>query len=164
MRLFFLRHGLAQPRGEAPDDAGRVLTPHGRAELAIIARALGILKVKPDPILSSPYRRARQTAEIVAPTIGGKVTIAEELSAGAPPDVFEKLIRRFASHDAVMFVGHEPDLSNAAANVAGADEGSIVLKKAGLIRIDVDDHGPHFHGQLRWLLTPRQLMLIGGGE
>lgn len=162
MHLFLLRHGIAQASEEAPSDAGRMLTAEGRSTLAVIARALGKLKVKPDLILTSPYQRAHQTAEIVVPTTGGRIEVVEELSSGALPHIFSELILRFASHDTLMFVGHEPDLSNAAATLIGAEEGAIVLKKAGLIRIDIEEQ-PLF-GQLRWLLTPHQLMLIGEGE
>lgn len=161
MRLFFLRHGLAEPGSNQLGDFDRALTVEGRAEVDRVTRGLRQLKVRPDPILSSPLVRARQTAEIVAPVIGGRLEIVDELSAGAPPDAFLQLTRRYNAVEALMFVGHESDFSRAAAGFIGAGSRALVLKKAGLIRIDFDGQPSQGRGHLHWLLTPRQLAAIG---
>jgi len=163
MRLFLLRHGIAEPGTSHLRDFDRALTPEGRAELDSIGRALRRLDVAPRLILTSPLVRARQTAELVAPVLGATVEIADELSSGATFDQFLSLVRRFTAEDALMLVGHEPDFSEAAAEWIGANGDALVLKKAGLIRIDLDGRHPGAHGRLRWLLTPRQLRLIGAG-
>lgn len=163
MRLFFLRHGSAQERASSLRDFDRALTAEGRAELELIARALVLLDVRPDRILSSPLVRARQTAELVAPALNVEVEIADELSGGADLPVFAALAGRYPAADSIMFVGHEPDLSEAAAELIGAGSAALVLKKAGLIRVDVDARLEGGRGRLRWLLTGSQLALIGGG-
>ncbi len=161
MRLFFLRHGIAEDYSSNRRDYDRALTAEGRAELENVARGLRRLKVTPDPILSSPLVRARQTAEVVAPVLGGTIIVEEELSAGATFDAFQRLVRRYPAAEALMVVGHEPDFSEAAAAFIGAEPGALVLKKAGLIRIDLDGHSEAGRGRLRWLLTPGQLTLVG---
>ena len=161
MRLFLLRHGIAEDGSPGRCDFDRALTEEGRAELAPIARGMRRLKVAPDPILTSPLVRARQTAEIVAHVLGSAVEIVDELSSGADFDVFRRLLQRY-DVPALMLVGHEPDFSGAAAAFVGAELGALVLKKAGLIRIDVQGRPEPGAGRLRWLLTPKQLALIGG--
>ena len=161
MRLFFLRHGIAEDQSNSLRDFDRALTAEGRAELENVARGLRRLKVTPDPILVSPLVRARQTAEVVAPVLGGSIMIEEELSPGATFDAFQRLVGRYRTAEALMVVGHEPDFSSAAAAFVGAEPGALALKKAGLIRIDLDRRPEAGHGRLRWLLTPGQLALIG---
>ena len=161
MRLFLLRHGIAETTSKSLRDFDRALTAEGRAELEQIARGLHRLKVRPDPILTSPLVRARQTAEAVAPVLGGTLEIVEDLSAGAAFEDFQRLLRRYRGAQALMLVGHEPDFSQAAAALVGAAPGALVLKKAGLIRVDLDGAPELGRGRLRWLLTPRQLALIG---
>jgi phosphohistidine phosphatase len=142
-------------------DFDRALTSEGRAQLDDIARALRRLKLAPHPLLSSPLVRARQTAEAVAPALGATVEIAEELQSGATLEAFLRLMRRYGGAEAIMFVGHEPDLSETAAALIGAGPNALTLKKAGLIRVDIDARLEPGRGRLRWLLTPHQLVLIG---
>ena len=161
MRLYFLRHGIAHPGSSTLRDFDRPLTAEGRAELEPIARAMVLLKVRPDPILASPLVRARETAEIVAPVLGGTLRIVDELSSGAGFAAFQNLVKANTGAKALMFVGHEPDLSEAAGELIGTFGSTITLKKAGLIRVDIDGRAEPGRGHLRWLLTPDQLVLIG---
>lgn len=161
MRLFFLRHGVAEPGHSGQRDFDRALTPEGRSELDDIARGMRRLKIAPHALLSSPLARARQTAEAVAPILGATVEIAEELQSGAAFEAFQQLVRRYRTAESLMFVGHEPDFSETAAALIGAPPEALVLKKAGLIRVDLDGRFERGEGRLRWLLTPHQLALIG---
>lgn len=162
MRLFLLRHGIAEDGGPSLRDFDRALTERGRAELHWIARGMQNLSVGPAPILSSPLVRARQTAELVAPVLGARFDITEELSSGADFGALQRLISAHSNAESLMLVGHEPDLADLAAALVGAHQGALVLKKAGLIRIDLPGRAEPRAGRLRWLLTPSQLKLIGG--
>ena len=77
MRLYFLRHGLA---GDSTTWAGademRPLTPEGITRMQGSARTIAALELELDEIISSPYIRARQTADIVATELGLPVTAA----------------------------------------------------------------------------------------
>ena len=161
MQLFLLRHGIAEDQRANGTDFDRALTTEGRDDLARIARGLHRMKVAPAAILSSPLVRARQTAKIVAPVLGRQVEIVDRLAAGVSFEEMLRVIEGRSSAGSLMLVGHEPDLSTAAALLVGAPENALVLKKAGLIRVDL--HGPPAagSGQLRWLLAPSQLALIG---
>jgi phosphohistidine phosphatase SixA len=94
--------------------------------------------------------------------LGGTVELADELRSGARFDDFQRLLRRQGAITSLLLVGHEPDFSDTAATLIGARDRSIALKKAGLIRIDLDSQIEPGRGRLRWLLTPGQLTLIGG--
>lgn len=161
MRLFLLRHGLAEPGHAGLRDFERPLTAEGRARLADVGRAMQRLKIFPNMVLTSPLIRARQTAEAVAPALDAPVEVVDELRSGATYEDFERLIRRFAGVECLMIVGHEPDFSGVAAALIGAASGALVLKKAGLIRVDTGARVERGRGRLRWLLTSHQLELIG---
>ncbi len=162
MRLFFLRHGAAAPGSSRLNDFDRPLTEDGRTELAAVAEGLLRLKLRGVPILSSPLVRARETSEVVAPILNSTVEIVDELRSGASFEVFQNLVNRSPGRENVMFVGHEPDFSDAASALLGAEGETIVLKKAGALRIDISGRVGRGAGRLRWLLTPSQLVLIGG--
>ena len=75
MNLYILRHGIAAERGTPgyANDADRPLTPEGERKLQLVAAAIKALELGFDLILSSPYLRARQTAEVVAARIASSV-------------------------------------------------------------------------------------------
>lgn len=161
MRLFFLRHGIAEDAVGGLSDADRALTAEGRTQLTQIARALHRLGATPEVILSSPLVRAVQTAEIVAPVLGASLEVVAELQAGSTFDDLQRLLRRYIQ-PSIMLVGHEPDFSALAARLINADERGVVLKKAGLIRVEVDGRPQPGRGRLTGLLTPKMLLLMSG--
>lgn len=161
MELLLFRHGIAEDAHAGLTDYDRALTPKGRDELARIARGMRRLKLAPDAVLSSPLVRARQTAELVAPVLGREVEIVEALASGADWEDFAQVIEQRSSNASLMLVGHEPDLSMVAALLIGAPETILTLKKAGLIRISLAGPVRLGGGDLRWLLTPHHLALLG---
>ena len=69
MRLFLVRHGSAEEKaGRA--DSERALTQEGRHEVASVCPAIAAALEPPTRLLSSPYLRAEQTAEILRETLG----------------------------------------------------------------------------------------------
>jgi phosphohistidine phosphatase len=155
MKLLIVRHATAEDGGPRLRDWDRALTDHGRAEASLVSHALQTLELQPDVVLSSPLVRARQTAEIVAGELGVDMTLAEELQAGdATLDHVQRLLARHTAETALL-VGHEPDLSSLAARLVNADERGMLLKKGGLIRVDIEGRVQAGRGRLVWLLTPR---------
>lgn len=69
MRLYIVRHGDAERR--APTDAERPLTPVGRTQVRSLWRTLNREKVQVRRLVTSPYQRARETAEIIADVNSG---------------------------------------------------------------------------------------------
>lgn len=166
--LYLMRHGIAADRDETggSDDAKRPLTLEGKLKLRTIASALAGIGIKWDWIVTSPLKRAVETAD----------TVADELHATAPRDVCEaltpdggsaqKVLAFLAQHperSRILLVGHEPSLGGLASELIGADHAArLVFKKGGCCLISF----PAFpsaasSGVLKWWLTPRLLRKIG---
>lgn len=164
LKVFILRHGAAETRRPNLSDRERRLTAQGLQELGAAVRGLRRLKVQPDEILSSPYRRAWDTAVVAARELtAGKspVEMAALVPGGNVARIWTEL-KKFSSAKSVMLVGHEPLLSEFAAFLLNSPHLTMNLKKSGFIRIDLDTvQVNHPSGNLRWLLTPRQLARLG---
>jgi phosphohistidine phosphatase len=151
--LYFLRHGQAEPAGHG-DDAARRLTVEGETVLKAAATLWRRLNLRPDVVLTSPLARARRTAEIVCEELRlpSGPTADDRLRPGAG---WSDLAQAMAGHgDArrVMFVGHEPDLSAAAAHLTGA--ASIRLRTGGMACLEFYGIPEPGGGELAWLLDP----------
>lgn len=125
MDVTVIRHGAAEDR--APTDAERALTPAGRLESERAAERLAGMHPLPDSIVSSPYLRARQTADVVAARVGlgGKVELDDALVPDASPAGVRDILARFSSREHVVLVAHEPILSAACALLLGKPVSSL---------------------------------------
>ena len=162
MELYILRHGEAGKRLPAGSkDSERALTVTGKQEVEKVAEALQELDIKFDFVATSPLKRAFQTAEIVAKALKVKKGKMEEWSELKPEGKRPELYRRLSQikqESSVLVVGHEPYLSTMIHEIVfGNGAGSIVLKKAGLARIEITSFQPNIKAELRWLLTPKLL-------
>jgi len=161
MDIHILRHAVAVERGtEGYDrDSERPLTPDGKKKMEEIAGGMHALGLAFDLILSSPYLRARQTAEIVAGVFGGTVEFSDHLSAdGNAQELVRELRQRARDANSVLLVGHEPYLSGLiSVLLSGNPRVGLTMKKGGLCKLSVQDlrYGPC--ASLEWLLTPKQL-------
>jgi phosphohistidine phosphatase len=153
MRIYFLRHGLAEDRSPKKPDAERVLTKEGIRKIELSVKKFAALDIHPSAIYTSPLVRAYQTAEIVAKNLKCPLYTRELLAPGFDPDKLQKLLEDF-TEDELMVVGHEPDFSYTVSKVIGG--GSIIMKKGGLARVDFQTKSL-LKGSLVWLLTPRLL-------
>jgi phosphohistidine phosphatase len=153
MKLYFFRHGIAQPH-DLPGlpDHQRQLTDEGFLRTRRSARLLKLLDLRLDRLYSSPLIRARQTADVIGQTLGIAVQIRDEVAPGFNLTHVETLTRDMGSEGAVMFIGHEPDLSATISALIGG--GSLTIKKGALARVDVQTYIP-LRGQLTWLLNPK---------
>ncbi len=154
MRLYFLRHGMAEwPDWDPARDHERPLTKEGVRKMKEQARALADLDVKFDAVLASPYARAYQTADIVAGKLGLDVKAEPLLAPGFNADKLAEIVASFDSDQAVLLVGHEPSFSMVIAELIGG--GRVQMKKGTLARVDVNRE---LQGELVWLLQPRILI------
>lgn len=155
MILYFLRHGKAGHHDPMdPDDDARELTDAGSAELEAAAPVWRRMNLRPDVILSSPFPRALQTAELFAAGIGSRhePVVDDRLRPGAD---WSDMARALAAHrDArrVMFVGHEPDLSQAVRLLTSAS--AVRMRKGGLACVEFPGIPEPGSGELAWLLDP----------
>ena len=120
MKIFLVRHGIAQATAPSGRDEDRRLTERGRSQVHTIAKALKLLNVQPDRILASPYPRAAETAQIIATTLG----LTDHLKTfdllryghGIEHEIHSLLNPNESS---LMLVGHEPDMSTLIGTLAG---------------------------------------------
>ena len=165
MMLYVLRHAIAEEVGPEGTDGSRRLTPGGRRKLRAAAAGMRTLGLGFEAILTSPLVRAVETAAIVAEAFASK-PVPRELGAlepGVPPVETVRALHAFARFEHVAVVGHEPGLSSVVALLlTGSPDGlRLVLKKGGLVALEVQDAGRGGGGTLRWMLTPRQLRRLG---
>src|SRR5690348_7743583 len=132
MEIYLLRHGIAASAKPGTKDADRALTEEGREKLArVLKRAKGA-GVDPDLILSSPLRRAMETAEQAAQALGytGKIVPTPALVPEASPfDVWEE-IRRRHEESSILLASHEPLMSALLAFLLGNPAMLVDMKKA----------------------------------
>jgi phosphohistidine phosphatase len=164
MELYIVRHGIAQELEETPhgDDAERALTPEGQKKTRQVAKALYALGVRPRRIGASPLARARETAEILAEPLG-KDVVVECCDFLAPGGKVADLIKwlKAAPEEAVMVVGHLPDVAVMASRLLAKDARvHIAFKKSAVCCLSFS--GPPAAGaaQLEWLLQPQHLRQI----
>ena len=157
MEIYILRHGIAEEASRGMRDADRALTPEGASRLQYVLRRARAVDVAPSLILTSPYRRARETAEIAAQFLRGESSLVEThaLAPESFPEAVWDEIRTHKSETQLMIVGHEPLFSAVYSYLLGAPSVQIDVKKASLGRIDVDRFTGQPRGVLRWLLYPK---------
>jgi phosphohistidine phosphatase len=162
MNLFLLRHGIAADPGQM-NDSERPLTREGRLKLAKIARALERLELSFDAILSSPYVRARATADLIAQSLDCRKPLIEPGLApgGNQRAIIERVNALKPRPENVLLVGHEPDLSGLISLLTAGQPGiQVTMKKAGLCRLSLETLKYGRCAAFEWLLTPKQLVLM----
>lgn len=156
MQVYILRHGIAEDGGPSVPDAERALTQEGRRKLRYVLKLAAEAKVKPDLILSSPLKRALQTAEVAKQILGASEEITESrtLLPGGSPEVVWAEIRahRNVAHS-LLLVGHNPLFANLGAYLLGTPNAHVEFKKGAIMRIDFQALGLRPKGTLRWYLT-----------
>src|SRR6266542_3158537 len=137
MIVYFLRHASAgQSKSNPTQDAKRPLDKEGIEQCSDVGRALASMDVQVDAVVSSPLKRATQTASLVANEIGyeGKLILSPALSTDARFEAFRQLLEKHAKQDAIMVVGHNPSLSQflSLALSGGATDKGVDLKKGAV--------------------------------
>ncbi|MEI9971660.1 MAG: histidine phosphatase family protein [Ignavibacteriota bacterium] len=141
MQIYLLRHGIAE---DTTPDSERALTSEGREKLRRVLHRARDAGVAPSVILSSPYRRATETAEVAAEVFGysGKIVkIRALLPEASPFDTWEEIRKRPDEH-AILLASHEPLMSSLVAFLLSSPTLVVDMKKAALVRVDCDRFGP----------------------
>jgi len=149
-QLWFLRHGEAVPHG-ATSDADRELTPVGERQSQAAGRALARLGVEFDRCFTSQRVRALDTARLACEALGVNFEIVASMSAGFDTGDLRELLHIAGGDDPLLLVGHEPDFSQLAHDLAGA---RIELEKGGAFALS--------DSRLIALLRPRELASLAG--
>jgi phosphohistidine phosphatase len=158
MIVYFLRHANAGERLTNPKkDEKRALDPAGVEQCGLVGRALAALDVQVDAMISSPLKRAAQTASLVGNELSyeGKLAFEEALRPGASFAEFRHMLDKYNRYESVMVVGHNPNLSEflgRSISEAGC-EAVVELKKGAVAKVEM----ARTSARLQWCLTPKLL-------
>jgi phosphohistidine phosphatase len=157
VELYLLRHGIAEDRSATGRDADRELTEEGRAKLHRVLKRAATAGVEPSLIISSPYKRAVETAEIAASELKykGELLLKGALTPDSSPPSIWSEIREHRDEPSILLAGHEPLFSATVAWLLGSTHAMVEFKKAALVRIDIHTFGAQPQGILQWMLTPK---------
>jgi phosphohistidine phosphatase len=164
MHVYLVRHGIALDREDpkCPSDTERPLTPKGMKKSHAAALGLHALKICPDAVLTSPWLRAVQTAEIFSDVMGfpaKKIVQVDALKGTSPPaELFRELARLRAK--SVLCFGHEPHLHLVIGQILHTVVKITELKKAGVACLILERILPPL-GHLIALYPPSTLRLLG---
>jgi phosphohistidine phosphatase len=157
MNVYLMRHANAGLRRDNPLlDAKRGLIKEGKDQCMLMARVLSALKVQVDTIVSSPLKRALQTAQFVGTELGfdAKVEVSAALLPSAAHPAFLDLLAKYEAQgrEGVLVVGHNPTMFQFLGRlISGNGPAAIRMRKASVARLDMDHHPP----RLQWLIDPR---------
>lgn len=156
MHLYLLRHGIAEDKGSRQSDAERALTKKGKEELKRVMRVAAQAGVKPSVILTSPYVRARQTAEIAKDGLDVKEPLLETRTLtpdGAPHLVWAELSDH-RKEPSLMLVSHNPLVEQLVALLLGTPTLRFDFATGAIAAIEINNFRGEPDGTLQWVLTP----------
>lgn len=157
MQLYLMRHGIAEDGQPGLPDSSRALTGEGRRKLKVVLAAAAKAGTKPTLILSSPYKRARQTADLAADALGysGQIVESSDLTPEAAPEEMWSAIRDFASEPSILVTGHQPSLGYLLAFVLGTPSLHVDFKKGAIAYVELPQISARPQGVLEWMLTAK---------
>lgn len=161
MIIYFLRHASAGVPGPNPKkDEKRALDEAGIQQCGYVGRALTAMDIQVDLILSSPLKRAAQTASLVGNELSyeGKIQFEDALKPNASFADFQKLVDKYSRFDTIMVVGHNPNLSAFLGRCISepGGEAAIELKKGAIAKVETGRNSATLH----WSLTPKILRTL----
>lgn len=163
--IYLVRHGIAAQASANTHDSDRALTAEGTRKMTRAAIGLKRLGIVPDVVLSSPLRRAQETAALLATTLAPdvEVEIYQPLAPGTTPAELLRALQPYRAARHLMLVGHQPDLGQLASHLlAGSPKlAPLPFKKGAVAAIEVPSVPPRASGILRWFLTPKHLRALG---
>jgi phosphohistidine phosphatase len=165
MELYIVRHGIAIDREDpkSPPEAERYLTEEGIERTGKVAKGIAALGISADWMVSSPFVRAMQTAEIFAAALEypkQKIGTSEALLPGAEPGAFFRELTRQKQASIVFCFGHAPHVDELLAAAVGMKHPITDMKKAGVALVELRRLAPP-SGELVWLATPKLILKAG---
>ncbi len=155
MQLYLMQHGLAQNEEQDPT---RPLSSEGIEQVKATARGIRRLGLDFVLIVTSPKRRAQQTAALVAEAVRypySDIVTTEVLLPKADPAGLLAILDSEADEARVLAVGHLPHLANFVSSYAGGTQ--MAFTNAGLAGLECFAH----RCQLTCLLTGQQIGMLG---
>lgn len=156
MIIYFVRHASAGQHISNPKkDEKRPLDSDGIEQCGFVGRALAALNTQVDVVISSPLKRATQTASLVGNEIGyeGKLQLEVALKPEASLSDFRKMLEKYAKHEAMMVVGHNPSITDFLGRMIAKSgcEAQVDFKKGAVARAEISRNS----ATLNWFFTPK---------
>lgn len=154
MKLYLMQHALAYP---AEEKLERPLNPTGINQAKAAAKGVRRLGLSFDLIITSPKRRAQQTAALIAERIRypySDILSSEAMLPSSPPQELLDLLQKEATDSHILIVGHMPHLASLANTLMQG--GELLFENAGLTCFDFS--GPK-SAQLEFHLKAAQLAI-----
>lgn len=155
MKIFILRHGKAEPMMVGHTDKHRCLSDKGYKQVAQISEWMLQHQYQPQLIISSPYKRCRQTAEIVQQQlqIENPIQFEDCLIYGSDPMLTFSLISSL-DVDSVLLSSHMP-LVGELAHLLAPGAMTSGFKTAEIVKIRFDETSQH--GVVTANITPNEI-------
>ena len=156
MIIYFVRHASAGESVSNPKkDEKRPLDSDGIEQCGIVGRALAALNVQPEVVISSPLKRATQTASLVGNELGyeGKLQLETAMRPEASFADFRKMLEKYSRYESVMVVGHNPSITDFLSRIIAKSgcEAQVDFKKGAVARAETARHS----ATLNWFFTPK---------
>ena len=161
MIVYIVRHASAgQGFTNLKKDEKRPLDADGIDQCGVVGRALAAMNVQPEVIISSPLKRATQTASLIGNEIGyeGKLQLEPAMRPEGAFADFRRMVEKYARFEAIMVVGHNPSITEFLARFISpsGSEASVEFKKGAVARVETARHA----ARLNWFLTPKMARSI----
>lgn len=164
MKFFIIRHGAAAAKADYDVDADRPLTDEGRAQIENLANLLDKIGARPSAILTSPFVRAVETAQILSKSLAdAPVEQSQRLTNDyAAADVLDLVAERNA--DEIALVGHAPQLDEVLTLMTVGEEIEAAhLSKGSCACVEFEEGFGRAEGVLQWLVS-REIAAVCGAD
>jgi phosphohistidine phosphatase len=156
MIIFLVRHASAGQHVSNPKkDEKRPLDAEGIEQCGVVGRALAAIDAQPDVIISSPLKRATQTASLIGNELGyeSKLLLEDSLRPEASFADFRRMLDKYAKYESVMVVGHNPSITEFLGRIIGksGSQAQVDFKKCAVARVETARRS----ATLNWFFTPK---------
>lgn len=155
MIVYLYRHALADFSKKQPrtDEFGPGLTEEGRSQVARISGLVGPLGVRAQKLITSPLRRARETAELALGNLfeGSELVVSDSLLGDATPEQVFDEINAMKPPGEIALVTHYPLIGKFITKSLGYKYGSE-LSNGAIMRIDFKGKADQGKGTLVWVV------------
>jgi phosphohistidine phosphatase len=168
MNLYFIRHAHAVERDEwTGPDMERPLIGKGRQAAEVVARGLARITPPVNCIVTSPYARALDTAQIIATVLHASIVQCEALSPRFDITHLMEALEAAGWASDTALVGHEPNMGMVLSLLTGHSLPETELKKAAVALVTAPEdrlreNKPIKQGTLRWIRPWREWETASG--
>lgn len=157
MQLYLLRHGIAEDAVPGQPDSERALTSEGCRRLRGVLKLARAVNVAPTLILTSPFKRALETAALASSALDCKEELVHTpvLTPSGKPELVWDELRLYKDQAQLLLVGHDPLFTYLTGYLLRCPGLLVDFKKGAIVRIDMESLTAAPRGVLKWMLVPK---------